>query len=107
MIEIALESAAARRCEAVFGFRHAAFKGFRAGDILRVLELARVHADVAVGGLEQLLEIVESERFVDSQRAHDAESHPLMDELVEIGWAGLSAADAVRSRGLILPQSDR
>src|SRR5712691_2694240 len=51
VVEVARERAAAGLGEAVLGARHAAGEGLRALDVVRVLELARVDAQVAVRGL--------------------------------------------------------
>ena len=45
-----------------------------AGDVAGLFELARVDAEVAVGGFEQAAEVVEAERVVDGERADDAEA---------------------------------
>jgi hypothetical protein len=85
VVQIFFERAAAGGGEAIFGFRHAAVEGFGATEIAGVLELARVNAEVAVGGAEQLLEFVESERFVDGKGADDRETRAFMNQAIEIG----------------------
>ena len=57
---------------------------FSHDDVLRVLELARVHAQVAVGRLQQPLEIVERQPIVHRQRADDAEPQTLVDQPIEV-----------------------
>src|SRR5512143_2570896 len=85
VIEIALERAPARLGEAVLGARHAPGEGFLARDVAGVLQLARVHAQVAVRGLHEPLELDEAELVGDRERAHDAETDALVDEAVEAG----------------------
>src|SRR2546427_551101 len=100
VVEIALKGSTARPSKAVFRLGHAPLEGLVAGDILRVFELARVHADIAVGCVEQLFEIAESERLVDGERADDAEPHALVDQPVEAGSAGrFPPADALGTTG--------
>src|ERR1051325_6289903 len=84
VIEVALERPPAEGGEAVFGLGNAGLERLVARDIARVLQLARVHAQVAVGRLEQRLELVEGELLAHGERAHDRESHPLVNEAVEI-----------------------
>src|SRR3954462_4431106 len=62
VIEIPLERAPAGGGELVLRPGHPALERFRTGDVLRVLELSRVHAQVAVGRVHHALEIVERER---------------------------------------------
>src|SRR5215218_7936891 len=83
VVEIPLERATAGGGELVLRSGDATLERLGAGDVLRVLELARVDAQVAVGGVHQSLEIVEGERLVDGERAHDPESHALVDQTVE------------------------
>jgi len=56
-----------------------------ANDVAGVLKLAGVHAEVAVAGVKQALEIGEAEGVVDSESADDAEAKPLVDDAVELG----------------------
>ena len=94
VIKVALEGAPAGRRQAVLGLRQAAIERFRAMDILGFFELARVHAKVAVGGLEQGFQLVEGERAIDGERADNAEADALVDEAVEVarnGFAGMAA----------------
>src|SRR2546426_12496623 len=82
VIKVALEGAPAGRRQAVLGLRQAAIERFRAMDILGFFELARVHAKVAVGGLEQGFQLVEGERAIDGESADNAEADALVDEAV-------------------------
>ncbi len=84
MIQVFLESFAAGIGERVFSLGHAAFEAFGAGDVARFFQLAGVYAQVAVGGAQEFLEIVEGKRSVRGERAHDAQAHALMNEPVEI-----------------------
>ena len=45
-----------------------------------VLEPARMHAEVAVGGVEQRLQVVERQRLSRRERADDAEPRAIMDD---------------------------
>ena len=51
---------------------------------LRILKFARVDAQVAVGGGEQFLEIVEAERFIRRQGADNAQAHALVNQPVKV-----------------------
>ena len=70
------------------GARDAAFEEFDAGNVVGFLELAGVNTEVAVGGFEDALEIVETERFVGGESADDAEADPLVNEAIEFGEFG-------------------
>src|SRR5438105_5921516 len=87
VVEIALQGAAARSRQPVLGLGDAAGERLAARDVLRLLQLAGVHAQVAVGRLEEPLQLVEGQRVVHRQRAHDAETHALVDQPVELGRA--------------------
>src|SRR5579871_3291423 len=63
VIQVFFERPASGGSQAVFGARQPPFERFRAGDVMRVFEFARVHAQIAVRGLEQLLQLVERQRF--------------------------------------------
>src|SRR5262249_23129188 len=56
-----------------------------ARDVLRLLQLSRVHAQVPVGRAHEGLQLVEGEGVGGGQRAHDAEPHAVVDEVVEVG----------------------
>src|SRR5262249_49923281 len=62
--EVLLECATAGSGQIVFGPRDAAFERLLAHDVLGVFELSRMHAQVAVGRVEQALEVVEREALV-------------------------------------------
>src|SRR5207247_384964 len=74
---------AADRSEAELGARHPAFERLDAFDVAGLFEAAGVHAEVAVGGADQVLELVEGERLGHRERAHDGQPDPLVDEAVE------------------------
>src|SRR5829696_9340112 len=83
VVDVPLQGTTAVRGELVFSPRHAALERLCARDVLRVLELARVDAQVSVGGAEQELEIVERHRVVRGEPAHDPQSHAFMDQAVQ------------------------
>ena len=81
--DVFLERAPSGGGEPVFGARHAAVERLVARDVLCVLELSGVDAQVAVGGLQQPLEIVERQPVVGGQRADNAETEPLVNDAIE------------------------
>ena len=88
LVEVFGEGAAAGGGEAVLGAGDAAFKKFHAGNVLRFFELAGVDAEVAVGGLEDALEVVEAEGVVGGEGADDAEANAFVDQAIEFGEFG-------------------
>ena len=60
-------------------------------------------AEVAVGGLEHALEIVEAERFVGGEGADDAEADALVNQAIEFGKFG----GAERLRMLVMSAASR
>src|ERR1700694_173210 len=90
VVEIALERPPAEGGEAVFRLGDAPGERLGAGDVFRVLEFARMDAQVAIRGLEQPLELVERETLAHRQGAHDGEPDALVDQPVELGGGGLS-----------------
>ena len=67
----------------------AAVKRLVACDVLRLFELAGVHAEVPVGRAQQALEIVERQPFVGCQGADDPEPQTLVDKPIEVERAAL------------------
>src|SRR5690242_20241886 len=94
MTQIFFECFATGGAEAVLGLGHASGEGLRARDIAGVFELARVDADVAVCGAEELFEFIERERTIYGQSADDAETRALVNQPVEVCRRGFG-----RSRG--------
>src|SRR5712692_7892748 len=93
MSQVLLERAAARRRQPVLGPREAAVERLVAGDVLRLFELARVDAQVAVRGPQQSLQIVERQPVVRRQRADDAETQPLVNEAIQFERAASGRGD--------------
>src|SRR5205809_719749 len=87
VVEVALQRAAAQRRQPVLGLGDPARERFATGDVLRLLELACVHAQIAVRRLEEGFQLVERQRVVARQRTHDAEAHSLVDQAVQLGGA--------------------
>ena len=88
LVEVLGESAAAGGGQAVFGAGYASFKKLHAGNVLGFFELAGVHAEVAVGGFEHALKVVEAERIVGGEGADDAEADALVNQAIEFGEFG-------------------
>src|SRR5207253_7070171 len=78
VIEIALERPPAEGSESVFRLGDTSGERFDARDVVRVLELARMHTEIAVAGLEQRFQLVERETVTHRQRAHDREPDALV-----------------------------
>src|SRR5262245_28826066 len=81
--DVLVEGAAAGGGNRELGPRDAAIERLVAADVLRLFELACVDAQIAVGRLQQLLQLVERQPLVDRQRADDAQPEPLMDETLQ------------------------
>ena len=99
LIEIFGQGSSAGGGQAIFGARNASFKKLDAGNVLGLLELAGVHAEIAVGGLEHALKVVEAQRIVGCERTDDAEANALMNQAIEFGEFG----SARRRRLMNLP----
>src|ERR1051326_3096273 len=84
VVEVVLQRAAAAGRQPVLGPRNASVERLGAVDVLGLFQLARVHAQVAVGRVEQRLQLVERELAVYRQRAQDAKTHALVDQPVEV-----------------------
>src|SRR3954452_24188522 len=82
--QVALQGPPAGGAQTVLGAGHPTFERLGAHDVSGLFELARVHAQVAIGGLQQALELIEGERLVDRERTHDGQPHPLVNEAVEL-----------------------
>src|ERR1022692_1534268 len=91
VIEISIQGASAERSEPVDGFGTAIFEGFRASQILRLLEFAGMRAQIAVADIEQRFEFGERQLLTHRQRAHDAETHTLVDQTIELAVVSLGA----------------
>jgi hypothetical protein len=88
LIEVFGEGAAAGRGEAIFGAGDAAFEELYAGNVLGFFELAGVDAEIAVGGFEHALKVVEAEGIVSGEGADDAEADALVNQAIELGEFG-------------------
>ena len=98
LVEVLGEGAAAGGGEAVFGARDAGFEKFYAGNVVGLFELAGVDAEVAVGGLEDALEVFEAEAFVGGEGADDPEANAFVDQAIELRKLESGGRDVI-SRG--------
>src|SRR5436190_1753942 len=104
VIQITLERATPGGSQGVARPGYPPLEAFVARDVVRFLELARVDAEVAIRGLHQPLEVVEAQRVVHGERAHDAEAQPLVNQPVEAERAFLApalAADRAQPAGTL------
>src|SRR5690606_30976014 len=100
VVQVTLQRAPPLCRQAVLGARDAPLEGLDAFDVAGLLEAARVHAQVAVRGTEETLEVVEAERVVDRERADDAEAHAFVDHAVQLdGAPALAGGPAWCSHG--------
>src|SRR5215472_19240811 len=62
-----------------------------------------MHTEIAIGDLQQLLEVVEAEDFIYRQRTHDGQAHALVNQRIEfqaLGWlSGNFAGASARNCG--------
>src|SRR5687767_10241931 len=84
VVQVALERLAAGGGQAVLGLGHPALEVPLAGDVAGFVKLAGMYAAVAVGRLQEILEVVEAQVLVDSQGADDAQAHPFVDKAFEV-----------------------
>ena len=69
---------------------------------MRFFELAGVDAEVAVGGFEDALEVVEAEGIVGGEGADDAETDAFVDQAIEFGEFGGDGRDfLMRLSGMV------
>jgi len=73
----------ANRRKPILSLGHPAFERLCASDVFGLFELARMHAEVAVGRLHQLLEIAEAEGIIDGECAHNAKAQALVNQPIE------------------------
>src|SRR3984885_1140400 len=84
VVQIFFQRAAAGRGQAIFRFRHAPVEGLGTAQIAGIFQFAGMHAQVAVGGAQQLLQFVEGERFVHGEGTDDGQARAFVDQAVEI-----------------------
>ena len=72
---------------------------------MRFFELAGVDAEVAVGGFEDTLEIVEAEGVVGGERADDAETNAFVNQAIELGkFVGAGVNFFMRLSGMFVAE---
>src|SRR5690606_10938188 len=86
--DVLIECAATGLGQAVLGSRHAPVEGLGARDVRRILELACVHAQVAVRRVEERLQLVEREGLVDGEGTDDAQPDALVNRPVKLERTG-------------------
>src|SRR5690242_8849976 len=103
MVQVTLQRPFPRGREPVFRLRKPVFEGLGAAYVLRILEFPGMYAEVAVGGLEQLLQLIEGKSIVHRQRAQNAQPEALVDQPVEL-WR---TSDHLRGSGLLVAKFRR
>src|SRR5438477_9011891 len=83
VIQIALERATALGRQRVARLGYATFEALVARYVVRLFQLARVHTEIAVRGLHESLEVVEAQRVVHRERAHDAKPETLVNQAIQ------------------------
>src|SRR5438046_3028387 len=73
-------------------------KRLGAKDVTGIFQLARVHAEITIRGVEQMLELIERQRFVGRERTHDSEAYALVNECIERHRGRLALACAQLAR---------
>src|SRR6185437_9793045 len=96
VIQISRERRSARGCERILRMWHASFECLGAGDVVSILELPVVYAQVAVGGLHECSELVEAEPVVDRKCADEPEPQPCVNKTIESSRHGVDGAPVER-----------
>src|SRR5579864_5927154 len=91
MIKISIQRCATLGRDSIRALWSSTLKGLRTGQILGVLQLASVRAQVPVADVEQQLELAKADLVAHGKRAHDAKTHALIDQPIERGIVGLGA----------------
>src|SRR5262245_23041050 len=84
VFEVPLQRLPSRGAQPVFSPGEPTFERLGASDVPGLFQLPSVHAQVAVGSLEQPLQLVERQGLVYRQRAHNGQPHPLVNEPVQL-----------------------
>src|SRR5262245_34889061 len=82
--QIIFERAAAGRAQFVFGFRNTALKKLCTNNVSRILELARMDAQIAIGGTHQSFEIIKCKAVVSGESADDTESQSFVNQPIKL-----------------------
>src|SRR5256885_16809969 len=83
MIEVARERPAPGGCQSIFSLRGTACERLRAIDIARVLQLARMDAQITVTCFDRMLQFIECQRFFRRQGADDSQSQTLVNQTID------------------------
>lgn len=79
VIQVALQGFPAGCGEPIFRFGQPAVKRLGTQNVIGFLELPGMHAQVAIGGLQQGLELVEGQRTIHGESTDDAQADALVD----------------------------
>src|SRR6266542_3758572 len=90
VIKVVLQRLAPGGGEAIFGPRKASRKVLAAGNVIGFLQLAGVHAQVAICRVEEPLEIVEGQTLAGGKRTENTQANLLVDEAIETKRLGSS-----------------
>src|SRR5437870_8711965 len=98
VIEIGFKRFTPRTRKPVLGLGQTSFEVFFAADVLSFFKFSCVHAQVAIGGFQQFLKLVEAHRIIYRKRAHNSETDRFVNQPVQVRRAALSrsAAQALR-----------
>lgn len=88
MGQVPLQRPATAVGEAVLGTRYTSDERLPANQVAPVFQLAGVGAEVAVRSLQQILQFLEGETFRHREGAHDPQSDPTVDQLIQLRGAG-------------------
>jgi hypothetical protein len=83
MIQVRFQRPPASSGQFVLRFRHTAFKVLLARKVLPFLELSRVHAQVSIGCMQELLEFVECHCLVYGKSTDNAQSDRLVNQTIQ------------------------
>lgn len=81
--EVVFESLSTGVGDAIFGLGHTTLKAFAAHNVVNFLQLARMNAEIAVTGIEELFELGKCKHIAHRKSADNAETHALVDERIQ------------------------
>src|ERR1035441_1124560 len=97
VVQIPLQGAAPGGRHPVIGARHAAGEALGTVHVPGFFQLPCMDTEVAVGSIQQFLELAEGQRLVHGERAENAQAETFVDQAVELG----GIADGLQDRTLL------